>query len=129
MGRDAHKPSPAISRKRILVVEDELLIRMLLEEMLLDLGFDVAGAAGRIEEAVEMARTLDFDAAVVDVNMNGTPIVPVADILAARGVPFVFATGYGARGIPEPYRGRPVLQKPFQIENLKHALAGIVECV
>ena len=111
--------SPA---KRILVVEDELMIRMLLEDMLGELGYTVAAEAARIEEALEAAKNEDFDIAILDVNLNGQPISPVADALVARGMPFVFATGYGERGLPEPYRDRPTLKKPFQMDGLKQML-------
>jgi CheY-like chemotaxis protein len=108
--------------KRILVVEDELMIRMLLEDMLGELGYTVAAEAARIEEALEAAKNADFDIAILDVNLNGQPISPVADALVARGMPFVFATGYGERGLPEPYRDRPTLKKPFQMDGLKQML-------
>jgi CheY-like chemotaxis protein len=114
-----HVTGPA---RRILVVEDELMIRMLLEDMLGELGYTVAAEAARIDEALEAAKTADFDVAILDVNLNGQPILPVADALVARGMPFVFATGYGERGLPEPYRDRPTLKKPFQMEGLKQML-------
>jgi len=112
----------ATPAKRILVVEDELMIRMLLEDMLGELGDTVAAEAARIEEALEAAKNADFDIAILDVNLNGQPISPVADALVARGMPFVFATGYGERGLPEPYRDRPTLKKPFQMDGLKQML-------
>jgi CheY-like chemotaxis protein len=112
----------ATPAKRILVVEDELMIRMLLEDMLGELGYTVAAEAARIEEALEAAKNADFDIAILDVNLNGQPISPVADALVARGMPFVFATGYGERGLPEPYRDRPTLKKPFQMDVLKQML-------
>jgi CheY-like chemotaxis protein len=108
--------------KRVLVVEDELMIRMLLEGMLEDLGHTVAGQAGTIEEALALAKQADFDVALLDVNLNGKPITPVVAVLAARGLPFVFASGYGQRGVPEEYRDSPALQKPFQAEALADAL-------
>jgi CheY-like chemotaxis protein len=111
--------------KRVLVVEDELMIRMLLQDMLADLGHTVAAEAGRIEEALALAKQGEFDVAILDVNLNGEPISPVADILIARGVPFVFATGYGQRGVPEPYRETPTLQKPFQVDALGEAIAAV----
>ena len=117
----------ATQAKRILVVEDELMIRMLLEDMLGELGYTVAAEAGRIEEALEAAKSADFDVAILDVNLNGQPISPVADALVARGMPFVFATGYGERGLPEPYRDRPTLKKPFQMEGLKQMLQSALD--
>jgi CheY-like chemotaxis protein len=108
--------------KRILVVEDESMIRMLLEGMLTDLGHTVAGEAGGIDEAMALAKQAEFDVALLDVNLNGTPITPVVEILIARGLPFVFASGYGQRGVPEAYRARPTLQKPFQTEALAAAI-------
>ena len=104
--------------KRILVVEDELMIRMLLEDMLGELGYTVTAEAARIDEALEAAKTADFDLAILDVNLDGQPVLPVADVLVARGMPFVFATGYGERGLPESYRDRPTLKKPFQMDVL-----------
>ena len=112
--------------KRVLVVEDELMIRMLLHDMLAELGYTLAGEAGRIEEALALAEQGEFDVAVLDVNLNGQPISPVVDVLIERGVPFVFATGYGQRGVPEPYRGAPTLQKPFQVEALARAIDAVV---
>ena len=118
----AMQPQSATPAKRILVVEDELMIRMLLEDMLGELGYTVAAEAARIEEALDAAKNADFDIAILDVNLNGLPISPVADALVARGMPFVFATGYGERGLPEPYRDRPTLKKPFQMDGLKQML-------
>jgi CheY-like chemotaxis protein len=108
--------------RRILVVEDELMIRMLLEDMLGELGYIVTAEAARLEEALEAAKSADNDVAILDVNLNGQPISPVADALVARGTPFVFATGYGERGLPEAYQDRPMLKKPFQMEGLKQML-------
>jgi CheY-like chemotaxis protein len=113
------KEQPEAFGKRILVVEDELMIRMLLEDMLGELGYTVAAEAARIDEALQAAKSADFDIAILDVNLNGEPISPVADALVARGMPFVFATGYGEQGLPETYRGRPTLKKPFQLDGLK----------
>jgi CheY-like chemotaxis protein len=112
--------------KRVLVVEDELMIRMLLEGMLEDLGHTVVGQAGSIEEAVQLAKNVEFDIALLDVNLNGKPITPVVEVLVARGLPFVFASGYGQSGVPEAYRANPALQKPFQLEALGKALAAAV---
>src|SRR6516225_9386613 len=118
---------PATPARRILVVEDELMIRMLLEDMLGELGYTVAAEAGRLDEALAAAKNAEIDVAILDVNLNGQPILPVADALAARGTPFVFATGYGERGLPEPYRDRPTLKKPFQLEGLKQMLESALK--
>ena len=90
------------------------MIRMLLSDMLEELGYTIAAEAGRLDEALEAAKTAEFDLAILDVNLNNEPVSPVADALVARGLPFVFATGYGEHGLPEPYRDRPALKKPFQ---------------
>src|SRR5215467_11288021 len=119
---------PASSRsghRRVLVVEDEIMIRMLLEDMLADLGYGVAASAGGLDEAITLARESDFDVAILDVNLNGHAVYPVAEVLDQRGVPFVFSTGYGERGLPKAFCDRPTLQKPFQLENLDKALSAI----
>jgi CheY-like chemotaxis protein len=113
--------------KRILVVEDELMIRMLLEDMLGELGYTIAAEAGRMDEALHAAKTAEFDVAILDVNLNGEPIFPVADLLTARGMPFVFATGYGEQGLPPVHRDRPTLKKPFQLEGLKLMLESVMK--
>jgi CheY-like chemotaxis protein len=114
------------TQKRVLVVEDEYLIRMLLEDMLADLGYGVAGAVGTVAEASALAASGDFNAAILDVNLDGQEIFPVADILAGRSLPFVFVTGYGERSLPDRYRDRPALQKPFQVEQLSTTLANML---
>jgi CheY-like chemotaxis protein len=123
----ATQAQPITSSKRVLVVEDELMIRMLLEDMLGELGYTVAAEAARIDEALEATKTAEFDLAILDVNLDGQPISPVVEALVARGTPFVFATGYGERGLPEPYRNRPTLKKPFQMQGLKQMLESALE--
>jgi CheY-like chemotaxis protein len=108
--------------KRILVVEDEPMIRMLIEDMLVELGHTVVVEAGRLEEALRAASGAEIDAAILDVNLAGEAIAPVANALAARGTPFLFMTGYSEPGLPEAYRDRPILKKPFQIDSLKRML-------
>ena len=109
---------------RVLIVEDEIVVALFLEDLLAEFGYEVAGVAGQLDDA--MARAPDYDVAVLDVHLDGRTVFDFADSLAARGTPFVFATGYGERGIPERHRGRPVLQKPFQPGDLKQVLAQIV---
>ncbi|MEA2905010.1 MAG: hypothetical protein QOI12_2397 [Alphaproteobacteria bacterium] len=116
--------STAPNGKRILVVEDELMISMLLEDMLGDLGYTVAATASRVDEALRAATTAEIDGAILDVNLNGETTAAVAHALEARGTPFVFATGYSEHGLPEAFRGRPTLKKPFQLDTLGKALAS-----
>ncbi len=118
--------SEALSGLRVLVVEDEMLVSMLVEDMLADFGCSVVGPAPDLEEAMSLASTADIDAALLDVNVAGKPIFPVADALKARGVPFAFASGYGAAGVEGDHRGAPVLQKPFRQSDLERALTGLV---
>jgi CheY-like chemotaxis protein len=113
----------AEKRLRILVVEDEMLVAMNIEDMLLALGHEVAGLASRLQPALQLAQEGDFDLAMLDVNLAGETSFPVADILRQRGIPYLFATGYGIDGIEEGYRGAPVLQKPFRSRDLAGALA------
>jgi CheY-like chemotaxis protein len=111
-----------LSGRRVLIIEDEALVMMLLEDTLTDAGCEIAGAASRIEEALEKARSLAFDVAVLDVNLNGRQTFDVARCIAQRGIPFVFATGYGAASLLADFQGVPILQKPFQQEDLEAAL-------
>jgi CheY-like chemotaxis protein len=109
--------------RRVLVVEDEPMIRLLLDDMLTDIGYTMAAEAGALDEALSVAKQGEFDLAILDVNLNGEPITPVVDILVERGVPFVFVSGYARRGIPEEHSNIPLLQKPFQADGLARALA------
>ena len=122
----AADPASRQTGRRIFVVEDEFLIRMLLEDMLTDLGYDLVGVAGRVDEAAKMAESKDFDLAILDVNLDGQDVYPVADLIGKRGLPFMFVTGYGGRGLPDNYRHRPTLQKPFQLDELKRILAQLL---
>jgi|tagenome__1003787_1003787.scaffolds.fasta_scaffold19899409_2 CheY-like chemotaxis protein len=107
---------------RVLVVEDEAAISLLLEDMLLDLGCDVVGPAARLGTALELAQGEALDVAILDVNVAGEPIYPVAAALVERKVPFIFSTGYGSAGIKDLYRDRPVMQKPFAQRDLRQNL-------
>jgi CheY-like chemotaxis protein len=112
---------------RVLVVEDEVAISLLIEDMLLECGCTVIGPAGRLDAALALADAEPADIAILDVNLGGQPIYPVAEALARRGTPFVFSTGYGASGIEEPFRGRPVLQKPFVQADLMRQLKATLK--
>ncbi len=108
---------------RVLVVEDDSLICLLLEDMLLELGCRVVGTAGHIKHAIELALCEEIvDVAILDVNLGDRQVFPVADILAERGVPFLFATGMGADGLPADWLGHCSLQKPMTLEGLGNAL-------
>jgi CheY-like chemotaxis protein len=102
----------------VFLVEDEVMIRMMVADMLEELGYSIAAEAGEINEAIRLAQSAEFDLAILDVNVNGKVISPVAELIQARNRPFIFATGYGSSGLPEEYRDRPALQKPFQLETL-----------
>lgn len=108
--------------RRILIVEDESMIAMMVEDFLHESGWEVAGWAGATERALAMAQDLEIDAALLDVNLSGQDTFAVADILSGRQIPFVFATGYGADGVAERFRGVPTLTKPFQRNELDRAL-------
>ena len=112
-----------MAERRILIVEDETMIAMMEEDFLQQLGWDVVGLATGIERALTMAREADIDAALLDVNLNGKTSFAVADILTERRIPFVFATGYGADGVADRFRGVPTLTKPFRMDELEGALS------
>jgi len=108
---------------RVFVVEDEALIRMMVVDMLEELGHTIAAEAGHLDKALELAGSIDFDLAVLDVNIDGKLITPVAKLIAVRKLPIIFATGYGAMGLPDEFRGHAALAKPFELS----ALAATIE--
>jgi CheY-like chemotaxis protein len=113
----------SIKGLRLFVVEDEALVAMLLEDLLTDLGCTVVDIVGTIRDALSrLARTV-ADGAVLDVNLGGEKVFPVADALVQRGMPFIFATGYGRAGLDERYPSTPVLTKPYSPEALVNVLA------
>lgn len=115
--------SDIFAGRRVLIVEDESLVAMLLETILADLGCDVVGPESNIEDGLTaVADVAGLDAALLDVNVAGTEIFPVAEALMAKGVPFVFSTGYGEAGLPEHWRGNPTVQKPFTEGAIREAL-------
>ena len=115
-------PAAGLAGRRVLVVEDESMVTMLLQDFLEDMGCEVAGIASRLAEALEKIDTVTFDVAILDVNLNGQQTLPVAQALLARGSPVVFATGYAATTVPPELRTVPILQKPFQQQDLERAL-------
>jgi CheY-like chemotaxis protein len=122
-----HANGQELNGLRILVVEDEAAISLLLEDMLLDFGCEVVGPAGRLAAALDLAASETFDLAILDVNVAGESIYPVAEALAERNVPFVFSTGYGSAGIKDSYRDRPVVQKPFAQSDLRQRLLSALQ--
>jgi DNA-binding NtrC family response regulator len=119
----ADKP---LSGRSILAVEDDMLIRLTLEDMLAELGCTSVSTAGTIEQALGLIDVRVFDAATLDVNLGGVSSYAVADALAARGVPFVFTTGYGAHFLCDAYRERPILKKPFEYDDLGRTLTRLL---
>jgi two-component SAPR family response regulator len=111
-----------LSGKRVLVIEDEAMVTMFLLDTLADIGCEIAGSASRFDDAMEKARSLPFDVAILDLNLDGRQTIPIAEAMAGSGVPFVFATGYGATSLPPSLRHIPVVAKPFQQHELERAL-------
>jgi CheY-like chemotaxis protein len=112
---------------RVFVVEDEFAVLLLVEDMLSELGCELVGTASRMSEATRLARELHFDVAVLDVNINGEAVDAVAEIVCARGAAMVFSTGYGRSGVDPRWRGRPILQKPYRIEEFAEALSEALD--
>ena len=111
--------------RRALIVEDEVMVAMYVEDLLIELGFDVAGMATSLDQALPLAQDGDFDFAVLDVNLDGRLSFPVADVLRQRGIPFLFARGYGSKGFIDGYRDAVRIQKPFLGQDLAQAIAKI----
>jgi DNA-binding response OmpR family regulator len=103
---------------RVLVVEDEMLLAMLMEDTLADFGCDVVGPVARVADGVGLAQSERLDGAVLDINIGGAEVFPVACELAKRSIPFVFVSGYTSVKLPKEWEGRPTLQKPFRPEDL-----------
>jgi len=123
-------PAADLSGRRVLVVEDEALVSMLLEDMLEDLGCQVLGPVMRVSDALAALAEPDarFDVAILDVNLGGERCFTVAEALRARGTPFILSTGYDDGGIDEGWRDRPILRKPFlssQLEDVLRQALGV----
>jgi DNA-binding NtrC family response regulator len=110
----------------IFLVEDEALIRMMLAEMVDELGHRVVAEAGNIQDAQVLAETAIFDLAILDINIAGSSIVPVAEIIDRRGLPFLFISGYGSAARPEAFIERPALQKPLMLSTLGETINAIL---
>lgn len=116
-----------MSGLRILLVEDEALVAMMIEDMLQGMGCTVVGIAGSVTEGLAFAADtdLELDGAVLDVNLGGEKVFPVAQRLKTRGVPFIFSTGYGAAGIVEEFALTPILAKPYGSAALQDMLVSL----
>lgn len=113
--------------RRAFVVEDETLVLFGLADALADLGCEVAAQAMRLDQAIAVAETLGpVDVAILDVNIGGTTVFPVAEILKERGVPLVFATGYGRAGLPPEWQSHAVIVKPYSLDDIERALTPIL---
>ncbi len=116
----------AIPGTRILIVEDEIIIAMLLEEILGDAGYIVVGPYSRLADALVAARTMACEAALLDVNLGGEKVFPAAEALEHRHVPFLLLSGYGDKAIPSEHPNWHSLEKPFKERELLLAVAGMV---
>jgi len=112
-------------RPRVLLVEDEVLITLLLQDMLLDLECEVADAPASLDDALSAARNGAFDLALIDLNLHGKLTYPVADILKARQIPVIFVTGYGSAALEPAYADALVLEKPFHRKDLEAIIARV----
>lgn len=117
--------APAPISAAILIVEDDMMLAMLLEDQLADLGHRTIKAA-RVTTAVSIAVSAAIDAAILDVNVAGDPVYPVAEALRARGIPFAFATGYGNGGLKAEFRDSPTLNKPYAADELQRIVKKIL---
>lgn len=133
LGQSAMPPHPAttlmsklLTGRRILVVEDEMLVLMETQDMLADLGCEAVIAAATNEQAIDLIETEQFDAVLLDLNLNGVRIFPVADALEARGIPLAFVTSYAGHSLRDSDRERPLLLKPFELASLETLLVGLL---
>lgn len=112
-----------VPARRVLIVEDEMLIALMLQDMLQDAGMVVEGVANSLPSGLDLARKSQAQVAILDVNLNGEEAYPIADVLRSRGIPFIFSTGYGADNLRGDYEMAPQLMKPYQQDLLSAAIA------
>lgn len=117
----------ALAGMRILVVEDEAMIALVLEATLVHLGVIVLGPVARLSDALDIAQSQEFDGAILDVTIRGGHVYPVAEILMARGIPFTLAAGYAVEQLPANLRGQTILRKPYSTSELTDALNHLAE--
>jgi len=122
----AHKEAVSLDGRKILIVEDEFFVALAVEEALQDIGCVTVGPISDLSEAMKAARREVLDAAVLDINLDGVMVYPLAEELMARGIPFVFATGYSGGDLPIPFRDAPRIQKPFHAHTLQAVIRRIV---
>ena len=115
-----------LAGRRILLVEDETALSMMMEDMLEEIGCIVAAAVAKPAHALQAIEDNEIDAAILDVNLGGEDSFAVAAKLAERGIPFLFSTGYGPKGLREEFQARPVLTKPFRLPELRQGLQSII---
>ena len=111
----------------ILLIEDEALIRMMLVEMVKELGHRVIAEAGSVDVGRSLAEIEEYDLAILDINLQGASVQPIADAVRDRGLPFFFLSGYGSAGVPEGLKGTSVLQKPCTPEALKSMIEFVLD--
>lgn len=112
--------------RRVLIVEDEMMLALLLEDTVVEAGHEVR-KAGHLSNAFNLIEAEHFDAAILDVNLDGEKVFPLAVALRARGIPMLFASGYGDAGIPEEFRAYAVLQKPYSLDVFHAALRRLLK--
>ncbi len=121
------EPTDALKGARVLVLEDETLVSMMVEDMLADLGCEVVGPFARLDQALSFIDGGgELDLALLDVNLGGERSFPMAEKLVEKGVPFVFTTGYDEAGMPDVWRGRPSLRKPFMMHEMAAVLRSAI---
>lgn len=113
-------------KRRVLIVEDQAIVSMILEDMVLDLGNEVIGPAAKLDQALTLALQAEIDVGILDINVDGLVVFPVADVLRYRGIPFIFSTGYDARALPVRFQGSPTLFKPFSYQSLSDMLDKVL---
>ena len=115
-----------MTQASILLVEDEALIRMMLVEMVEELGHRVIAEAGSVDQARALAELEGYDLAILDINLQGINVQPVAEVVRGRGLPFFFLSGYGSAGLPDGFEKMPVLVKPCTPVALKHTIDAVL---
>ncbi len=111
---------------KVLVVEDEMMIAMMIEDILAELGHEVAGVAMRLPQALELAKGVDADVAILDINLDGRKSFPAAQVLRDRGIKIIFASGYGSPGLEAPFTEDVIIKKPFETSDIRTAIQRVI---